>query len=264
MFNSAKFNKTTFNYMNLSTPIQLLGHIDSYSNVSSEIFRIIPLSSIIENSIYMQSNAQIYSIIHSDINSTSNFYNIISKKSNIYSAIINSSFSESQISRIAKALVSISQSSSGTSKLNKLTFQNGNIQIFSDVEVLAKNKINIYGNVNEESLTLSDVGLLFNSNGMLISTSNVNGKISNICNLNSEISTLFTISSSLDKVMGLKSDLEIISNILSNFTNYELVNSILLNGVFYDNEELLGEFANAYDRNITSEFISEILLKGIM
>ena len=264
MFNSTKFNKTTFNYMNLSTPIQLLGYVDSYSNVSSEIFRIIPLSSIIENAIYMQSNTQIYSIIHSDINSTSNFSNIVSKKSNIYSVIINSSFSASQIDRVSKALVSISQSSNVKSKLNKLTFQNGNIQIFSDVEVLAKNKINMYGDINEESLTLSDVGLLFNSKGMLVSTSNVNGKMGNICNLTSEINTISAITSNLDKVIGLKSDIEIISNILSNFTNYELINSILLNGMFCDKEVLVGDFSKVYDKNITSEFISEILLKGTM
>ena len=130
--------------------------------------------------------------------------------------------------------------------------------------MLAKNKINIYGNVTEESLTLSDVGLLFNSKGMLVSTSNVNGKMGNICNLNSEINTISDISSTLDKVIGLNSDLEVISNILSNFTNYELVNSILLKGMFYDNEFLVGKFSKVYDKNITSEFISEILLKGTM
>ena len=262
MFNRTGFNTTFFNEMKLDSLISLNGEITSFGNVSGNLFRIIPLSILINQSSSVQSKLNRTLKPKSTIISNSDIMGVINMKSILYSDIINNSFSTIQMQRIIKSIVTISEISNINSKTNRLILKDGIVHGFSETSIIMNNNINLVSNINSNTNIYSDVGILFDLNGNLISNSSIDLKPIKSSNINS--------------------DLEIISNILVNCINYEYLNSVKLSGsfekeinktsiftnkyditsIFTNKYDITSEFINKYD--ITSEFIKEILLKGLM
>ena len=242
MFNRTGFNTTFFNEMKLDSLISLNGEITSSGNVSGNLFRIIPLSILINQSSSVQSKLNRTLKPKSTIISNSDIMGVINMKSILYSEIINNSFSTIQMQRIIKSIVTISEISNINSKTNRLILKDGIVHGFSETSIIMNNNINLVSNINSNTNIYSDVGILFDLNGNLISNSSIDLKPIKSSNINS--------------------DLEIISNILVNCINYEYLNSVKLSGSFEKEINKTSIFTNKYD--ITSEFIKEILLKGLM
>lgn len=262
MFNRTAFNKTSFNYMDLSAPIELLGNINSYSDTVGNLFRIIPLSKL--------------------LSSSSNVSNLIDKRSELYANIINISFTSAQLDKLLDSIATISINSSTIGDLSRILFQNGEIYDFSNVEGIIRKDISIMGNLKSESSIYSDICITFDVYGNLISNTNINASIGKLSNVESAINNTSNTKSNILRNTYIKSDIQIVSEILSDIIKYKIKNSINLNGSFDIYNNIAGEFDtinknvsifnNQYlmsglfesNNKITAKFITELLMKGVM
>lgn len=262
MFNKSGFNTTQFNRFSLGSYIYLLGNINSGSNIDGSIYRIIPLSNVLNITSDILNFTTKESNLYKNINSESNIIGTIKKQAILYSSLLSESFTESEAQRIISSIVIINNNCKVSDEIKRLSFING--EIYSFAEVFPKESRNIQEkcNIKAESNTYVDLAIIFDVNGNIVSSLDIEGNTS--------------------KLILTKSDINIISNVLINGVNYKLIDAIQAIGNFekYINEygsfttdfNVISDFKDYFnidgifdkDKLLNVNFVYELLLKGLV